>query len=247
MNKLQIFNYNGAEVRTVEQNGETWWVLKDVCDILEVKNATDVAKRLDSDEVTRFNLGGLAGETNIINESGLYSVILRSDKPQAKPFRKWVTSEVLPSIRKTGSYQAKTVCIEDVLIQSLQEMKEVKYGLQQTNERIDGIRDIVALNPCQWREDARKLLVKIAMNRGGGGAYQEVNSECFALVDQRAGACLETRLTNMRRRMAEEGVCKSKRDKLTKVDVIATDKRLTEIYLAVVKEMAIRCGVSFKD
>lgn len=56
------------------------------------------------DEVTRFNLGGLSGETNIINESGLYNVILRSDKPEAKPFRRWVTGEVLPSIRKTGSY-----------------------------------------------------------------------------------------------------------------------------------------------
>lgn len=104
MNGLQIFTYNGNEVRTIQKDGEPWWVLKDVCDILEIKNATDVAKRLDVDEVARFNLGGLSGETNIINESGLYNVILRSDKPEAKPFRKWVTSEVLPAIRKHGAY-----------------------------------------------------------------------------------------------------------------------------------------------
>lgn len=104
MNELQIFTYNGNEVRTVQKDGEPWWVLKDVCDILEIKNATDVAKRLDVDEVARFNLGGLSGETNIINESGLYNVILRSDKPEAKPFRKWVTSEVLPAIRRHGAY-----------------------------------------------------------------------------------------------------------------------------------------------
>lgn len=104
MNGLQIFTYNGNEVRTVQKDGEPWWVLKDVCDILEIKNATDVAKRLDVDEVARFNLGGLSGETNIINESGLYNVILRSDKPEAKPFRKWVTSEVLPAIRRHGAY-----------------------------------------------------------------------------------------------------------------------------------------------
>lgn len=104
MNELQIFNYNGNEVRTVQKDGEPWWVLKDVCDVLDIKNSTDVAKRLDVDEVTRFNLGGLSGETNIINESGLYNVILRSDKPEAKPFRRRVTGEVLPSIRKTGSY-----------------------------------------------------------------------------------------------------------------------------------------------
>lgn len=104
MNELQIFTYNGSEVRTVQKDGEPWWVLKDVCEVLEIKNTTDVAKRLDVDEVTRFNLGGLSGETNIINESGLYNVILRSDKPEAKPFRKWVTSEVLPAIRKYGAY-----------------------------------------------------------------------------------------------------------------------------------------------
>lgn len=75
--------------------------------MLGISNATDVAKRLDSDEVTRFNLGGLSGESNIINESGLYHVILRSDKPEAKPFRKGVTSEVLPAIRKHGAYMTE--------------------------------------------------------------------------------------------------------------------------------------------
>jgi len=83
MNELQIFTYNGNEVRTVQHNGETWWVLKDVCGVLGIKNTTDVTKRLDNDEVTRFNLGSLSGETNIVNESGLYNVILRSDKPEA--------------------------------------------------------------------------------------------------------------------------------------------------------------------
>lgn len=104
MNYLQIFNYKGNEVRTVEKNGEPWWVLKDVCNVLGITNPTVVASRLDSDEVTKLDLGGLSGESNIINESGLYNVILRSDKPEAKPFRKWVTSEVLPSIRKYGAY-----------------------------------------------------------------------------------------------------------------------------------------------
>lgn len=104
MNDLQIFNYNGNEVRTVQKDGEPWWILKDVCGVLGLKNPTMIAERLEDDEVTKLNLGGLSGETNIINESGLYNVILRSDKPEAKPFRKWVTGEVLPSIRKTGSY-----------------------------------------------------------------------------------------------------------------------------------------------
>lgn len=103
MNELQIFTYNGNKVRTVQKNGEPWWVLKDVCEVLGLKNPTMIADRLDEDERAKFDLGR-QGETNIINESGLYNVILRSDKPEAKPFRKWVTSEVLPAIRKTGGY-----------------------------------------------------------------------------------------------------------------------------------------------
>lgn len=105
MNDLQIFNNEEfGEVRTAVVNDEPMFCLIDICKALEIKNATDVAKRLDEDELTRLNLGSRAGETNFITESGLYAVILRSDKPNAKKFRKWVTSEVLPSIRKTGSY-----------------------------------------------------------------------------------------------------------------------------------------------
>lgn len=103
MNGLQVFQYEGKQVRTVEKDGETWWVLKDVCEVLQIKNPTDVWKRLDEDERSRFNLGR-QGEGTIINESGLYHVILRSDKPNAKPFRRWVTKEVLPEIRRKGSY-----------------------------------------------------------------------------------------------------------------------------------------------
>nr|DAS65678.1 MAG TPA: repressor domain protein [Bacteriophage sp.] len=104
MNELQTFNFNNQPVRTVQLNNQPYWVLKDVCDVLELSNPTVVANRLEDDEVTKFNLGGLSGETNIITESGLYAVILRSDKPNAKEFRKWITSEVLPAIRKTGVY-----------------------------------------------------------------------------------------------------------------------------------------------
>lgn len=109
MNELQTFDYNGSQVRTVEKDGETWWVLSDVCKVLELSEARRTAERLDDDELTRVKLhsGGQNREMYVINESGLYNVILRSDKPQAKPFRKLVTSEVLPTIRKTGQYNTK--------------------------------------------------------------------------------------------------------------------------------------------
>ena len=90
--KFQIFSKeNLGSVRTVLLNNEAWFCIKDVCDILEIKNARDIPKRLDEDEVRRFNLRGQAGKTNFTNESGLYALILRSNKKEAKPFRKWIT------------------------------------------------------------------------------------------------------------------------------------------------------------
>lgn len=104
---LQTWNYESSEVRTIQKNGEPWWVLADVCKVLDLSNPSKVADRLEPDEKANFELGLRGGATNCINESGLYAVILRSDKPQAKPFRKWVTNEVLPSIRKHGAYMTE--------------------------------------------------------------------------------------------------------------------------------------------
>lgn len=108
MNDLQIFNYNGNKVRTIQKDGEPWWVLKDVCEVLGLSSPHKVFDRLDEDEKGRNQIPTHGGEQEmtVVNESGLYNVILRSDKPEAKPFRKWVTSEVLPSIRKNGGYIA---------------------------------------------------------------------------------------------------------------------------------------------
>lgn len=109
MNDIQIFQYQGKPVRTVQKDGEPWWVLKDVCEVLELSTPARVSERLDGDEVSQTHIIDSIGrqqETTIINESGLYNVILRSDKPQAKPFRRWVTGEVLPAIRKYGFYSA---------------------------------------------------------------------------------------------------------------------------------------------
>ena len=105
MENLKIFeNEQFGQVRVVEKDGESWFVAKDVCDCLEISNTTDAIKRLDCDEVTRLNLGGRVGEANLVNEPGLYSLVLGSRKREAKQFKRWITHEVIPSIRKTGQY-----------------------------------------------------------------------------------------------------------------------------------------------
>lgn len=104
--EIQSYNFNGASLRTLTDGaGEPWFVAKDVCDILGHSNVSMVLDRLDDDERSKFNLGR-QGETNIVNEAGLYSLVLGSRKPEAHEFKRWVTHEVLPSIRKHGGYMA---------------------------------------------------------------------------------------------------------------------------------------------
>lgn len=121
--------------------------------------------------------------------------------------------------------------------------KEQERAIEAVNQKVDDIRDVVALSPNSWRPDARNLIVRIA-RRWWKRVYPGCSPESFKLVDERAHVSLDTRLTNKRRRMADEGVCKSRRDKLNKVDVIADDAKLIEIYIAVIKEMCVKYGVS---
>lgn len=128
-----------------------------------------------------------------------------------------------------------------------QSLAKQELATKQLETKVDGIREVVALNTIDWREDARKLISKIAQSRGGGGAYKEVNNEIYQEVERRGKFDLTRRLTNKKQRMALNGDSKSKIDKTNKVDVIADDKRLVEIYIAVVKDFAIKHGVDLGD
>lgn len=257
-NEVQVWNYEGAEVRTVQIDGEPWFVLTDVCRELEISNSRMAADRLENDELMSVKLtsGGQRREMTIVNESGLYTVILRSDKPQAKPFRKWVTSEVLPSIRKHGSYSVQSQFADlspqlQVLIQMETRQKQIEArqaeqatALAGLEQKLQNTCEVIALDKTTWRKDSEHLINKIARATGEGyGGIRLVYEEIYRSIESRAGVSLNTRLTNKRNRMAGEGVCKSKRDRLTRVDIIAEDKKLIEIYVAIVKELAVKYGV----
>lgn len=103
-NKLMIFeNEAFGKVRTLNLNGEPWFVAADVCSVLDLSNPTIAVSRLDEDERAKFNLGR-QGDATIVNEPGLYTLVLGSRKPEAKAFKRWITHEVLPNIRKHGVY-----------------------------------------------------------------------------------------------------------------------------------------------
>ena len=134
---LQTWSYENSEIRTVEKDGEPWWVL-------ELSSPHKVADRLEADEKGRNLIPTLGGmqEMTTVNESGLYAVILRSDKPQAKPFRRWVTSEVLPSIRKHGAYMTdqtleQALTSPDFLIQLATQLKEEKEQRKQLEAKVE--------------------------------------------------------------------------------------------------------------
>lgn len=104
MNELKVFNYEQNEIRTVLIDGEPWWVAKDVAETLGYAETNNMVKRLDEEEFMSYKLEGMNMKSVLINESGLYTSIIGSQLPSAKQFKKWVTSEVLPSIRKNGGY-----------------------------------------------------------------------------------------------------------------------------------------------
>lgn len=178
MNKVTIFKYEESKlVRTMNVSGEPWFVLKDVCDVLGLSTPARVAERLDSDEVSQAHLidsMGRSQEMTIISESGLYNVILRSDKPEAKPFRKWVTAVVLPSIRKNGGYiagqeelspqelMAKALLVaQKTLTDRDARIKELTAQNQIMQPKAEYFDELVARNLLtNFRETAKELGIK---------------------------------------------------------------------------------------
>ena len=124
------------------------------------------------------------------------------------------------------------------------EQKRQAEKLEHVENRIESIREVVAIDATSWRDDTGRILRKIGMECGDNKSYQDVRAESYQLLEKRMGVNVKQRLTNKRRRMADEGICKSKRDKLNYLDVIADDKKLIEGYMAIVKELAIKYGVA---
>ena len=158
-NKIQVWNYEGTEVRTVQIDGEPWFVLADICRELEISHVKDTATRIDEDDLGQTEVIDRMGRSQkvwIINESGLYTVILRSDKPQAKPFRKWVTSEVLPSIRKHGAYMTEQT-LERALT-SPDFLIELATQLKAEQEQRRRLETTVAAQSKQMEQDKPKVL-----------------------------------------------------------------------------------------
>lgn len=151
MNELQVFNFQENQVRTQNRNNEIWFCLKDVCSILEIKNHKDVISRLNLkgvDTIDTLTKGGLQ-KMNFINESNLYKVIFQSRKPQAEQFTEWVTSEVLPTLRRTGSYRLPQTPEEKIQL-LLEANQSANAKIDKVEERVTNLEDNRFLNPNEY-------------------------------------------------------------------------------------------------
>ncbi|UVX67632.1 MAG: antirepressor protein KilAC domain [Namikivirus ikeda] len=169
--EIQTFNFNNNPVRTLtDENGDPWFVAKDVCDILGHSNVSMALDRLDDDERAKFNLGR-QGETNIVNEAGLYALVLGSRKPEAREFKRWVTHEVLPTIRKTGGYipTAEADSDEDILARAVliaqktidlknRQLKAKDAQIRELEPKAKALEDFTNVPETLLVRDAAKLL-----------------------------------------------------------------------------------------
>lgn len=197
--------------------------------------------------------------TSEINNAGTYLITRKGYSMITKPmndalawavqrelvnnyFNKPDTPDISSLSPQTQAMLSQTQAVINLELRQNQQAEE----LEKVKADQQAIRDVIALNPNDWREDTRKMIVRIAQEHGGNEYIKDVNAEIYKLIDDRFHVNLGIRLTNLRRRMAEAGCCKSKMDKANKVDVIAEDRALIEGYLIIIKEMAVKYGVSTK-
>lgn len=261
-NGIQVFmNEVFGEIRILEQNdGKVLFCGKDVALALNYKDTVNALKaHCKEDGVVKRHLIDSLGRTqeaSFITEGNLYRLITHSRRPDSEKFERWVFDDVLPSIRKHGSYSVQSQFADlspqlQVLIQMETRQKQIEArqaeqatALAGLEQKIQNTCEVIALDKTAWRKDSEHLINKIARATGEGyGGIRLVYEEIYRSIESRAGVSLNTRLTNKRNRMAGEGVCKSKRDKLTRIDIIAEDKKLIEIYVAIAKELAVKYGV----
>ena len=185
MNNL-TYTFRESNVRVEMVDNEPWFAAKDVCDILELSNPTVSVGRLEEDERTKLNLGR-QGETNFVNEYGLYNLIFGSRKPEAKEFKRWVTHEVLPAIRKTGSYQKPLtekeqleVMMKHTLLQS-EETKALKSEVERVASDVEDLKNNTRIDSYQETQLARMVNVSVFTALGGkeSNAYTELGKTTF--------------------------------------------------------------------
>ena len=242
MNELQIFkNPEFGQVRTLIKDGQPWFVAKDVAEILGYSNPRDaISKHVDAEDKGVANCDTLGGkqELTIINESGLYALVFGSRLETAKRFKRWVTSEVLPALRKTGAYIMPQSRGLEFLQGMLDEMKRQAAEIQEVKTTTKAIKDAIVEEYDEWREDIRHKVS--AIQKATGETFANTWNRLYDELEKRAHCDLSVRVNNGRFRLQEAGAPKKVIEAFGRLDVIEHDPRLKEIFTAIVKEYAVK-------
>lgn len=244
MNQLQeMFDYKGSKVRVKKENKEIWFAAVDICNILDIYDHNQSTRNLDEDEKGMFNIqtpGGIQ-KTTFVNEPGMYSLVLKSRKPEAKKFKRWITHDVIPEIRKTGQYAAKPRSVEDLIIMQAESVKELKQKVDHQEKQIKSMKNSLIHTDQDWRDWANKQLNTIGYQMGE--RYREARRMSYTILENRARCRLDVRLSNLKNRLREVGATETRINDANKLDVIGEDPRLKEIYKSVIEKLSIKYSV----
>jgi prophage antirepressor-like protein len=241
MNGLQVYNYHEKEVRTVMIDNEPWFVAKDVCRILELDNISMSISRLDDDEkgVSSIDTPGGKQDMAIVNEAGLYTLILGSRKPEAKEFKRWITHEVIPTIRKTGSYSVKPLTPAEQLLEQAKVILSLEREVKTVKAEVTEMKEVLTEEPAEnWQEtmsnEVRRICYKYGLD------YHDQYSELYAALESRAFVDLSSRVTRKKKRMKLAGAKVKQIEAVTKLQVIAEDPKLKAIFESVLQRWKLR-------
>lgn len=253
--ELSVFTYQSQPVRTVSIDGEPWFVLKDVCEILGISHVTDTARRLEEDEVAQTDLIDNMGRNQrayAVNEPGLYNVILRSDKPEAKSFKRWVTHEVLPVLRKTGSYTTAPMTTAEMFLAQAKAMVELEQQnraitqrldtQQQTLEKAVSVFSLPTVEVEHWRDEMNTHISRVCETYGL--SQQVFRGETYAELEDTANVILSSRVKRKQERMRKAGAKYRERVGITKLHVISEDEKLRAIYESIIRKRESQLCVS---
>jgi hypothetical protein len=208
-----------------------------------------------NDYLNSFGFSPQVAKDDFIPENMVYRLGFKANNEVAQGFQAKLADEILPTIRKTGSYTVKPMSQLEIMAESiriLQEqdkrLKQVELAQAEQKKELQDIREIVTLRPDSWRDDTKTILDKIAIALGGDSeAFRDIRKQSYTELEKRAHCRLGVQLKNAQKRMEEQGASKTQIKQLRFLDMIDKSQRLIEIYLSVVKDMAIHHGVSVDD
>lgn len=251
MDDMQVFeNSQFGQIRTVQQDGETWFVAADVCRVLEHTNVSRAVERLDEDEKANLKLGLPGGPTNCVNEPGLYALVLGSRKPEARAFKRWVTHDVLPTIRNKGSYSMQPLTPAQLLAAQAQVLVDMEARMNQMETQASALADKVdtALKvfsrPSEdhWKDDIDKAIKELCA--GNHLSVLKTKGLMYEELERAVNCDVDSRLTRLRARSRKAGKRYKDAKSLTKLDAIAADKSLRAVFEGIVRGWQSRYAVT---